>query len=140
MTTPEAPRPPFPPFDLATAQKKARLAEDAWNNRDADKVSMAYTPDSIWRNRAEFLNGRAEIVMNDDLLLNNAKTKALWLSQGRYVAKAPRKDILVSGSDGYSNLDLGIYLYEQSKMISAYDAHIARAIARILTGDRKSVV
>ena len=62
MTTQEAPRPPFPPFDLAAAQKKARLAEDAWNNRDADKVSMAYTPDSVWRNRAEFLNGRAEIV------------------------------------------------------------------------------
>ena len=62
MIPPEAPRPPFPPFDLVAAQKKARLAEDAWNNRDADKVSMAYTPDSVWRNRAEFLNGRAEIV------------------------------------------------------------------------------
>lgn len=62
MTLHETPRPPFPPFDLETAQKKARLAEDAWNNRDAEKVSMAYTPDSIWRNRAEFLTGRTEIV------------------------------------------------------------------------------
>lgn len=62
MTTQELPRPPFPPFDLAGAQKKARLAEDAWNNRDAEKVALAYTPDSVWRNRAEFLHGRAEIV------------------------------------------------------------------------------
>ena len=62
MTIQITPRPPFPPFDLATAQQKARLAEDAWNTCDAEKVSLAYTPDSVWRNRAEFLQGRAEIV------------------------------------------------------------------------------
>lgn len=51
-----------PPFTLETAIKKVRLAEDGWNSRDADRVSMAYTPDSQWRNRAEFVNGRPEIV------------------------------------------------------------------------------
>ena len=55
-------RPPFPPFDAATAAKKARGAEDAWNSRDPVKVSLAYTENSWWRNRAEFLQGRPAIV------------------------------------------------------------------------------
>ena len=55
------PRPPFPPFTEETATQKVRMAEDAWNGRDPAKVALAYTPDSTWRNRAEFLNGRAEI-------------------------------------------------------------------------------
>ncbi len=55
-------RPPLPPFDPETAALKARLAEDAWNSRDPERVALAYTPDSQWRNRVEFINGRAEIV------------------------------------------------------------------------------
>ncbi len=55
------PRPPLPPFDEESAKKKVHAAEDAWNNRDPVKVSMAYTPDSQWRNRSEFLTGREEI-------------------------------------------------------------------------------
>lgn len=55
-------RPPLPPFTAETATQKARLAEDAWNSRDPERVSLAYTEDSIWRNRAEFISGRAEIV------------------------------------------------------------------------------
>jgi nuclear transport factor 2 (NTF2) superfamily protein len=51
-----------PPFTEATAIQKVRLAENAWNSRDPEKVSLAYTPDSRWRNRAEFVTGRAEIV------------------------------------------------------------------------------
>jgi nuclear transport factor 2 (NTF2) superfamily protein len=57
-----APRPPLPPFSLATAIQKVRLAEDGWNSRDPEKVSLAYTVDSRWRNRAEFPRGRDEIV------------------------------------------------------------------------------
>lgn len=60
--TPEAPRPPLPPFTRETAAQKARLAEDAWNSRDPVRVSLAYTPDSRWRNRSEFPVGRAQIV------------------------------------------------------------------------------
>jgi uncharacterized protein len=54
-------RPPCPPFTLDTAIQKVRLAEDAWNTRDPQRVALAYTIDSRWRNRAEFLQGREEI-------------------------------------------------------------------------------
>ncbi|HBS42029.1 MAG TPA: DUF1348 domain-containing protein [Oceanospirillales bacterium] len=56
------PRPPLPPFSRETASEKIRLAEDGWNSRDPQKVSLAYTPDCHWRNRAEFVSGREEIV------------------------------------------------------------------------------
>ncbi len=55
------PRPPLPPFTAETAAQKARMAEDAWNTRDPARVALAYTPDSQWRNRSDFLTGRAEI-------------------------------------------------------------------------------
>ena len=58
----ETPRPPLPPFSEAEAVIKVRKAEDAWNSKNPEAVSLAYTPDSKWRNRAEFLNGRADIV------------------------------------------------------------------------------
>ena len=54
-------RPPLPPFTLETAGQKVRLAQDAWNTRDPEKVTLAYTPDSLWRNRDEFLQGRVAI-------------------------------------------------------------------------------
>jgi nuclear transport factor 2 (NTF2) superfamily protein len=54
-------RPPLPPFTQHTAAEKARLAEDAWNSRDPERVALAYTVDSRWRNRAEFIVGRDEI-------------------------------------------------------------------------------
>jgi uncharacterized protein len=57
-----ADRPPLPPFTLETAIQKVRAAEDAWNTCDPERVSLAYTEDSFWRNRAEFVRGRAEIV------------------------------------------------------------------------------
>jgi nuclear transport factor 2 (NTF2) superfamily protein len=58
----DAARPPLPPFDAATAAQKARMAEDAWNSRDPQRASLAYTADSFWRNRAEFVQGREAIV------------------------------------------------------------------------------
>ncbi len=61
MSITEAPRPPLPPFDEQAAIAKVRMAEDAWNTRDPARVAMAYSPDSTWRNRAEFLQGRNEI-------------------------------------------------------------------------------
>ena len=57
-----ATRPPLPPFTRVTATQKVRLAEDSWNSRDPEKLSLAYTVDSRWRNRSEFVNGRAEII------------------------------------------------------------------------------
>jgi uncharacterized protein len=61
MTAPET-RPPLPPFTLETARQKVRAAEDGWNSRDAQKVSLAYSSDSRWRNRAEIFSGREAIV------------------------------------------------------------------------------
>ena len=55
-------RPPLPPFTAETAAQKARGAEDAWNTREPERVALAYTEDSVWRNRAEFITGRAQIV------------------------------------------------------------------------------
>jgi len=55
-------RPPLPPFTLETATEKVRLAEDGWNSRDPARVALVYTEDSVWRNRAEFLQGRDAII------------------------------------------------------------------------------
>jgi nuclear transport factor 2 (NTF2) superfamily protein len=54
-------KPPFPPFDADTARQKVRLAEDGWNSRDPKRVALAYSEDTRWRNRAEFVSGRAEV-------------------------------------------------------------------------------
>ena len=62
MSKTDEPRPPLPPFDLEGAVQKVRMAEDGWNSRDPAKVSLAYTIDSVWRNRSEFLQGRDAIV------------------------------------------------------------------------------
>ena len=86
----EDPRPPFPPFDAVSAAKKVRLAEDAWNSRDPQRVSLAYTPDSVWRNRAEFLAGREAILQfltrkwNKEL--DYRLIKELWAFQGARIA------------------------------------------------------
>jgi len=55
-------RPPLPPFTLESAIQKVQAAEDAWNSRDPVRVSLAYTPDTEWRNRADFVNGREQVV------------------------------------------------------------------------------
>jgi nuclear transport factor 2 (NTF2) superfamily protein len=59
---PMAERPPLPPFTRESAIEKARLAEDGWNSRDPEKVALAYTEDTSWRNRAEFLHGRHQVI------------------------------------------------------------------------------
>ena len=83
-------RPPFPPFTEETATQKVRMAEDAWNGRDPAKVALAYTPDSKWRNRAEFLNGRAEIetflTRKWNRELDYRLIKELWTFGGNRIA------------------------------------------------------
>ena len=83
-------RPPLPPFTRETAAQKARMAEDAWNSRDPTKVSLAYTENSVWRNRAEFFEGRPAIV--DFLTRKWAREheyrliKDLWAFDGNHIA------------------------------------------------------
>jgi nuclear transport factor 2 (NTF2) superfamily protein len=83
-------RPPFPPFTDETAAQKARMAEDAWNGRDPGKVALAYTPDSRWRNRAEFISGRAEIeaflTRKWARELDYRLIKEVWAHQGNRIA------------------------------------------------------
>jgi hypothetical protein len=83
MAHPEpAARPPLPPFSESTARTKVQAAEDAWNTRDPDRVVLAYTPDTQWRNRSEFLTGRDEIhaflVRKWQRELDYALRKDLW--------------------------------------------------------------
>jgi len=89
MSTPE-PRPPLPPFTRDTAVQKVRLAEDGWNGRNPEKVALAYTPDSQWRNRVEFVNGREEIVQCLDRKwkkeLDYRLIKELWAFEGNRIA------------------------------------------------------
>ncbi len=83
-------RPPLPPFDEVSAAQKVRLAEDAWNTRDPQRVSLAYTPDSVWRNRAEFLTGRDEIAQFLTRKWNKESDyrliKELWAFHGARIA------------------------------------------------------
>ncbi len=83
-------RPPLPPFDDETAAQKARMAEDAWNSRDPARVALAYTQGSRWRNRAEFIHGRAQIeaflTRKWTRELDYRLVKEVWAHQGNRIA------------------------------------------------------
>jgi nuclear transport factor 2 (NTF2) superfamily protein len=83
-------RPPYPPFDAASAAQKVQAAENAWNTRDPEKVSLAYTEDSVWRNRDTFLTGRGEIVafltQKWEREQDYALRKSLWAFSGNRIA------------------------------------------------------
>jgi nuclear transport factor 2 (NTF2) superfamily protein len=83
-------RPPLPPFDRAGALAKVQAAEDGWNSRDAERVALAYTPDSVWRNRDTFVTGRAAIVefltAKWERELDYALRKNLWAFDGDRIA------------------------------------------------------
>ena len=90
MTIDVGPRPPLPPFSRESAIQKIRLAEDGWNSRDSERVSLAYTPDSFWRNRAEFVNGRLAIAHFLERKwvkeLDYRLIKELWAFDGHRIA------------------------------------------------------
>ncbi|WP_227460876.1 DUF1348 family protein [Cupriavidus pauculus] len=90
MSTQAEVRPPLPPFTRETAAAKVRAAEDGWNTSDPQRVSLAYTPDSAWRNRAEFVNGRDEIVAfltrKWQKELDYRLIKELWAHDGNRIA------------------------------------------------------
>lgn len=83
-------RPPLPPFTRESAAQKVRMAEDGWNSRDPQRVSLAYTQDSAWRNRAEFVTGRAAIVQfltrKWARELEYRLIKELWACEGNRIA------------------------------------------------------
>ncbi len=83
-------RPPLPPFTVDTAAEKVRMAEDGWNSRDPARVALAYSPDSRWRNRTEFLEGRAAIeaflTRKWARELDYRLIKELWATAGNRIA------------------------------------------------------
>ncbi|GAA4574870.1 nuclear transport factor 2 family protein [Planotetraspora kaengkrachanensis] len=83
-------RPPLPPFDHESALQKVQAAEDAWNTRDPQRVALAYTPDSVWRNRDTFITGREAIVefltQKWERELDYALRKELWAFDGNRIA------------------------------------------------------
>jgi nuclear transport factor 2 (NTF2) superfamily protein len=86
----DASKPPFPPFDQDAAVRKVRLAEDAWNSRDPERIALAYTSESQWRNRSDFISGRQNIVAflqrkwNKEL--DYRLIKELWIASGDRIA------------------------------------------------------
>jgi nuclear transport factor 2 (NTF2) superfamily protein len=90
MSTDENSRSPLPPFTRETTDQKVRMAEDAWNSREPERVSLAYAVDSTWRNRAEFLTGREAIVhflrRKWDRELEYRLIKELWAFDGARIA------------------------------------------------------
>ena len=90
MTEPLPDRPPLPPFTRETAMQKVQAAEDAWNSRDPERVAGAYSLDSRWRNRDQFVSGRAEIVAflraKWARELDYALRKSLWAFEGNRIA------------------------------------------------------
>jgi nuclear transport factor 2 (NTF2) superfamily protein len=83
-------RPPLPPFTLQTAAQKVQAAEDAWNTRDPERVALAYTEDSVWRNRDQFVAGRAAIIafltQKWEHELDYSLRKGLWAFEGDRIA------------------------------------------------------
>lgn len=130
------PRPPLPPFTEATARQKIQAAEDAWNSRDPERVALAYTPDTEWRNRSEFVHGRAAVVAflqskwarEHDYRLK----KELWAYTGNRIAvrfeyeyhDATGQWFRAYGNENWEFDDLG---YMQRRYASINDLPIAEA-------------
>jgi uncharacterized protein (TIGR02246 family) len=85
-------RPPFPPFSRETALKKVQAAEDAWNTRDPHRVALAYTPDSAWRNRDQFLAGREQIADNGLMQRREASINDIPIEESQRRLFGPRPE------------------------------------------------
>ena len=135
-----APRAPLPPFDEAGARQKVQAAEDAWNSLDPVRVAGAYTPDSVWRNRSEFVTGRDEIVAfltsKWEREQGYALRKSLWAYEGNHIAVRFQYEWHDSegqwwrsyGNENWEFDDLG---YMQRREASINDVAVAEADRRI---------
>lgn len=126
--TPSEARPPFPPFDEAAAIQKVQAAEDAWNTRDPIRVSLAYTPDSVWRNRDTFITGRAQIV---DFLaakwgreLDYALRKSLWGFHGNRIAVRFQYDWHDQAGDWWRSYGNELWEFDASGLMRRREASI----------------
>ena len=123
-----SPRPPFPPFTQETAQQKVQAAEDAWNTRDPERVALAYTEDSVWRNRDQFIAGRAQII---DFLrqkwsceLDYALRKDLWCFDGNRIAVRYQYESRSADSQWYRSYGNELWEFDSDGLMRRREASI----------------
>ncbi len=121
-------RPPFPPFTLETAIQKVRMAENAWNTHDPVKVSLAYTEDSRWRNRGEFLQGRAAIVAFLERKwareCDYRLIKELWAYQGDRIAVRFKYEWRDEGGNWYRSHGNELWEFDERGLMRRREASI----------------
>lgn len=123
-----APHPLTPPFDPDTARQKVQAAEDAWNTRDPHLVSLAYTPDSIWRNRDQFVTGRGEIVAfltaKWERELDYALRKSLWGFRENRMAVRFQYEWHDAGGQWYRSYGNELWEFDDSGLMRRREASI----------------
>lgn len=121
-------RPPLPPFTFETAAQKVQAAEDAWNSRDPQRVSSAYTEDSVWRNRDRFVVGRAEIVAflthKWELEHDYALRKDLWAFEGDRIAVRFQYECRDDSGDWWRSYGNELWEFDGSGLMSRREASI----------------
>ncbi|WP_410663692.1 nuclear transport factor 2 family protein [Amycolatopsis sp. lyj-84] len=132
-------RPPFPPFTQETALRKVQAAEDAWNTRDPRRVASAYTPDSVWRNRDTFVQGREEIVTfltrKWERELDYALRKNLWAFHDNRIAVRFQYEWHDQAGQGWRSYGNELWEFDEHGLMSRREASINDvAISR---GDRR---
>jgi nuclear transport factor 2 (NTF2) superfamily protein len=122
------PRPPFPPFTLETARQKVQAAEDAWNSRDPERVSRAYSEDSRWRNRDTFVTGRDEIVRflsgKWDRELDYALRKSLWCFAGNRIAVRFQYESRDAGGQWWRSYGNELWEFDERGLMTRREASI----------------
>ncbi len=123
-----APRPPLPPFSEQTARQKVQAAEDAWNTRDPERVAGAYTEDSVWRNRHEFVTGRAEIIeflrRKWSRELDYALRKDLWAFEGNRIAVRFQYECHDAASQWYRSYGNELWEFDEDGLMRRREASI----------------
>jgi nuclear transport factor 2 (NTF2) superfamily protein len=135
----DEPRPPLPPFDLDGAITKVQAAEDAWNSRDPDRVSLAYTADSVWRNRDQFVTGRAEIVefltAKWEKELDYVLRKSLWGFRGNRMAVRFQYEWHDSAGQWYRSYGNELWEFDDNGLMRRREASINDVV--ITEADRR---
>ena len=121
-------RPPVPPFDEAAALQKVQAAEDAWNTRNPEQVAAAYTADSVWRNRSEFLTGRDAIVAfltaKWERELDYALRKTLWTFSGNRIAVRFQYESHDAAGQWYLSYGNELWEFDESGLMRRREASI----------------
>jgi nuclear transport factor 2 (NTF2) superfamily protein len=132
-------RPPLPPFDHESAPRKVQAAEDAWNTRDPQKVSLAYTPDSVWRNRDSFVTGREAIVefltRKWERELDYALRKELWAFDGNRIAVRFQYECRTGDGQYWRSYGNELWEFDDDGLMARREASINDV--RILEQDRR---